>query len=231
MDRSRRRVVLGTLGAAGLAGCLEGGADTQEQADDPDPPASSPADGTPTATPEATDPSPTATPEGPTPAEDGSSASQEGADSTQAGSEETPEESRDDEVFPGYEMATVAVRAPGGERLGVVRAAVADTGDLRYTGLGDTESLPENYGMLFVFEEVDEWTFVMREMEFGIDIVFADSEGVITTIHHAPAPGPDEDGEEQRYPGRGQYVLEVNRGWTTERGVEEGDVLAFDLPE
>ena len=108
-------------------------------------------------------------------------------------------------------------------------AAVADTDELRYLGLSDTNYLPEDRGMLFVYDAVDDRTFVMREMEFGIDIVYADDEGVITEIHHAPEPGPDEDGSEQRYPGRGQYVLEVVYEWTVERGVEEGDVLEFEL--
>lgn len=109
--------------------------------------------------------------------------------------------------------------------LGEVTAAVADTPELRYTGLSETETLPEDRGMLFVYESVAERTYVMREMDFGIDVVFADDEGQITTIHHAPAPEPDEDGSEQRYPGRGQYVLEVNYGWTTDRGVTVGDWL------
>jgi len=117
-----------------------------------------------------------------------------------------------------------------GFELGSVTAAVADTGGLRYTGLSDTEVLPEDRGMLFVFESVADRTFVMRRMDFGIDIVYADAEGTITGIHHAPAPGPDEDGNSQGYPGRGQYVLEVNYGWTTERGVTAGDRLEFDGP-
>jgi uncharacterized membrane protein (UPF0127 family) len=132
-------------------------------------------------------------------------------------------------VFPGYETTDVRVTTPGGEALGSVTAAVADTGELRYTGLSETESLPEDMGMLFVYDEVGSHTYVMRDMDFGLDIVYADDEGAITEVHYAPAPGPNEDGEDQTYPGRGQYVLEVNKGWTTERGVETGDVLRFDL--
>jgi uncharacterized membrane protein (UPF0127 family) len=100
---------------------------------------------------------------------------------------------------------------------------------LRYTGLSDTESLPEDRGMLFVFETADSHTFVMREMDFPIDIVYADVDGTITSIHHAPEPGPDEDGNDQEYPGFGQYVLEVNYDWTTDRGIETGDRLVFEL--
>jgi uncharacterized membrane protein (UPF0127 family) len=131
-------------------------------------------------------------------------------------------------VHPGYETARVRVETVDGELLGAVTAAIADTPDRRYTGLSETESLPADRGMLFVYEAVADRTFVMRGMDFGLDIVFADEEGTITTIHHAPAPGPNEDGTDQRYTGRGQYVLEVNRRWTTERGVTAGDRLRID---
>ncbi|MES3517907.1 MAG: DUF192 domain-containing protein [Natronomonas sp.] len=133
-----------------------------------------------------------------------------------------------DRVHPEYETRVVRIETPDGDVLGSVTAAIADTDDLRYTGLSDTEVLPDDRGMLFVYESVADRTFVMREMDFGIDIVYADGEGVITEIHHAPAPGPEEDGNLQRYPGWGQYVLEVNYRWTEAHGVEVGDVLRFD---
>ena len=135
-------------------------------------------------------------------------------------------------VHSGYDQTTVTVLDDeSDEELGAVEAAIADNGTLRYTGLSDTESLPEHRGMLFVFDGERDLTFVMREMDFAIDIVYVDSNGTITSIHHAPAPGPDEDGESQRYPGRGQYVLEVNHNWTTDRGVDVGDRIVFELPE
>ena len=133
------------------------------------------------------------------------------------------------EIHHDYETTEVTVRSSDSEVLGRVTAAIADTRDLRYLGLSDTESLPEDRGMLFVYDEVQELTFVMREMDFPIDIVYADDEGIITTIHHARAPGPDEDGNDLQFPGRGQYVLELNQHLTTERGVETGDVLEFEL--
>lgn len=132
-------------------------------------------------------------------------------------------------ALAGYDTTEVRATTPGGERLGRVRAAVSDTSDLRYTGLSDVEHLPEDWGMLFVYDSVGGHTYVMREMDFGLDIVYADDDGLITEVHHAPEPGPDEDGESQQYPGTGQYVFEVNEGWTTERGVETGDVLRFEL--
>jgi len=132
-------------------------------------------------------------------------------------------------VHESYETTEIGVVSEDGSELGAVTAAVADTRDLRVLGLSYTDSLPEDRGMLFVYGSVADRRFVMRRMDFGIDIVYADSEGTITDIHHAPEPAPDEDGDDQVYPGRGQYVLEVNYGWTADRGVEAGDRLAFDL--
>jgi hypothetical protein len=199
-----RRTVLGALGTAlggvGLAGCA---------GDDPTGPAETPTVGTTTRTGTATTPT------------DSTERSPAGTDTATA-TDSTA-------IHAEYDTTEVRVLTPGGTLLGSVTAAIADTRELQYLGLSDTSSLPEDRGMLFVFDEPARRTFVMREMDFGIDIVYADSAGEITRIHHARAPGPDEDGNDQRYPGRGQYVLEVNYDWTTERGVTTGDVLEFDL--
>lgn len=133
-------------------------------------------------------------------------------------------------AYAEYDAVDLYAETPGGETLGGVRAALALTGDQQYLGLSDAEEMPEEGGMLFVFDSPGDLTFVMREMDFGLDIIFADADRTITTIHNAPEPGPDEDGNEQEYPGYGQYVLEVNYGWTDRNGVSEGDVLDFELP-
>jgi len=141
----------------------------------------------------------------------------------------TPESSPRPTIHADYETTTVRV-VSSGESLGSVTAAIADTPQRRYTGLSDTQRLPADRGMLFVYESVADRTFVMRRMSFGIDIVYADADRRITTIHHAPEPGPEEDGNDQRYPGRGQYVLELRYEWTREHGVTTGDQLLFSIP-
>ncbi|MFC7073929.1 DUF192 domain-containing protein [Halovenus rubra] len=215
MSDPRRRTLLTMVVSVGLAGCLN---ETDDSSNSRDPsPTESPSSATATATADPSTPTPT-------PTENESDTTTPPEKATQ-----TPTEGTDREIFSDYEMETVSVQTTGGEGLGSVRAAIADTPSLRQTGLSDTETLPENYGMLFVFDSVDDWTFIMPDMDFGIDIIYADATGEITTIHHAPKPGPDEDGSEQEYPGRGQYVLEVNKEWTTERGVERGDILDFQL--
>ena len=133
-------------------------------------------------------------------------------------------------TYADYETTTVTAETPDGDELGSVTAALADDQKKRLLGLSDAESLPEDGGMLFVYDAPrDSLTYVMRRMSFGIDIVYVDGEREIVEIHNAPEPGPNEDGEEQRYPGSGQYVLEVPYEWTDRHDVSVGDSLAFDL--
>ena len=129
-----------------------------------------------------------------------------------------------------YERTTVDVLdAETDETLASVTVRVADTRSKRYTGLSDTDSLGANEGMLFVHDEEGEYAYVMREMAFPLDIVFVDSEGTITAIHHAQLPPEGTSGGDlTRYRGRGQYVLEVPYNYTVERGIEVGDRLRID---
>ncbi|RRJ28429.1 DUF192 domain-containing protein [Halocatena pleomorpha] len=127
-----------------------------------------------------------------------------------------------------YDHATVTIHDENGTRLGSVDARVADTTHKQYTGLSDTEHLPKNDGMLFTYDTAQNHTYVMREMDFGIDIVYIGPNERITSIHHAPKPPEGTDGTDYRYPGYGQYVLEVNHHWTTERGIDVGDRVQIE---
>jgi uncharacterized membrane protein (UPF0127 family) len=108
-----------------------------------------------------------------------------------------------------------------GTRLGAVSVTIADDPQERYTGLSDTESLGANEGMLFVYGSPGRHTYVMRSMDFPIDIVYVAANGSITRIHHAEVEADNEN--LTPYPGYGQYVLEVPYNWTTEHGVSVGD--------
>ncbi|WP_254766046.1 DUF192 domain-containing protein [Salinilacihabitans rarus] len=126
------------------------------------------------------------------------------------------------------DRATVTVVAGDGTTKAVVDAEVADTPVERYVGLSDHDSLADGEGMLFVHGSEDERTYVMREMDFAIDVVFVGADGEITAIRHARAPDPGEDGEDLAYSGRAKWVLEVPRGYADERGIEAGDAVAIE---
>lgn len=120
------------------------------------------------------------------------------------------------------------VDGDSGDELATVEVAVADTPTQRYTGLSDHDSLEEGEGMLFVHSEEDERTYVMREMAFDIDIIFIDADREITTIEHARAPEPDEDGSDLEYSGEAKWVLEVPRGYANETGMDAGDEVEIE---
>ncbi|WP_262174851.1 DUF192 domain-containing protein [Haloarcula laminariae] len=122
-----------------------------------------------------------------------------------------------------------AVSACDGSRtLATVDVRIAANYSQRYTGLSDTESLGPDEGMLFVHGEEDVQTYVMRDMDFALDIIYIDANRTITTIHHAPPP-PEGERYSERYSGRAKYVLEVNRGWANRTGVGVGDTV--ELPD
>jgi len=125
-----------------------------------------------------------------------------------------------------YERTTVEVLDQNGTELATVDVRVARTNEQRRIGLMRTDSLDEDEGMLFVHPRPDEQRYIMDNMDFPIDIIFIDSDGTVTAIRNASVPGEGEDGP---YSGYGQYVLEVNRGWAAENGLEVGDTVR--IPE
>jgi hypothetical protein len=133
------------------------------------------------------------------------------------------------ESTPAYDRGTVALVDENGTVLARVRVRIADTREKRYLGLSATDALDADEGMLFVHDREGEYAYVMREMDFPLDIVFADANGTITTIHHAPLPPAGASGSElTRYRGRGKYVLEVAKDYTTRNDVTTGDEMRID---
>ena len=125
--------------------------------------------------------------------------------------------------------ATVTIFDENGTVLGVVNASVAATSGERYDGLSPYESLANGSGKLFVYDEESRHAFVMRKMDFPLDIVFIGADGRINEIHEAPLP--PEDSDLKRYRGSGQWVLEVPRGWMADQGITEGDRVEIEYHE
>ncbi len=125
---------------------------------------------------------------------------------------------------PEYERTTVTTYDADGTELAAVDVRIADTRAKRWLGLSATDDLPAGEGMLFVHDAEREHTYVMRNMSFGLDIVFVGADERVTTVHHAPAP---DDGADGSYAGRAKWVLEVPLGWTNETGLDPGDRVAI----
>ena len=94
-------------------------------------------------------------------------------------------------------------------------------------GLMFRESLDTNSGMLFIFDEVAEQSFHMRETKIPLDIAFIREDGIIESIKEL------EPFEESPVYSEGEVLcaLEVNRGWFAENNVEVGDQIDIEEGE
>lgn len=128
----------------------------------------------------------------------------------------------------GYE--TVTVTLPDGFN---VRARVADTPEKQEKGLMFVKELPENEGMLFVFEQDEEQGFWMKNTLIDLDMVFIGSDKKVTSVaeevEHSYTYTPD---EEVAYAlGYGRYVLELAAKTAAKHGVRPGTELKFDVTD
>jgi uncharacterized membrane protein (UPF0127 family) len=68
---------------------------------------------------------------------------------------------------------------------------LADTTNKQYQGLSDRKQLAAYEGMLFIFNEVKDKTFVMRNMNFPLDIIFIRDHKIINLYHNLKPEGSE----------------------------------------
>lgn len=100
---------------------------------------------------------------------------------------------------------------------------IADTPEQRERGLSGRASLPDDYGLLFAFEEDSTPSFWMKDMRFPIDIVWIAADGRIAGI--TPGVAPETYPEAFSPPEPVRYVLEIAAGEAARRGYARGVVL------
>lgn len=101
---------------------------------------------------------------------------------------------------------------------------VADEEGERMRGLMDRLNLPDNAGMLFVFDEDAPRSFWMKNTFISLDIIFINSDKEIVSIQKYTQPQTTTSLPSD-YPA--QYVLEVNAGFSDNYNVSPGDIIDF----
>jgi uncharacterized membrane protein (UPF0127 family) len=126
----------------------------------------------------------------------------------------------------------VEVVRPGTEAVLLsVDAELAATPESRTRGLMERPTMPVDAGMLFIFDVAQPLSFWMFNTVISLDIIFADAERRITSIH-ASVPPCRPPLRCPTYPSQGlaQFVLEVNAGTVAKAGIGVGDALRWKLP-
>jgi uncharacterized membrane protein (UPF0127 family) len=104
-----------------------------------------------------------------------------------------------------------------------VLASVAETVPERIQGLSDTPYLPENVVKLFVFGSEGAHSIWMKDMQYPLDIMWANRAGEL--VHIEENVSPDTFPESFRSPVPAWYVIEANAGFVAEQQLQIGDVM------
>ena len=100
---------------------------------------------------------------------------------------------------------------------------IVSTPESQKQGLSGRAHLARNKGMLFAYSTQTERCFWMKDMQFPIDIIWADQNKKVTHIETAVSP--------KSYPktfcALGQYVFELNAHEADRNNLKEGQTLTF----
>jgi hypothetical protein len=111
-----------------------------------------------------------------------------------------------------------------------ITVELAKTSSEQYQGLSDRESLCQNCGMLFAWPEKGIRDFVMRNMNFPLDIIFIANQKIVKIESNL---FPEGDTPQTNYSSEVpvDHVLEVNGGLTDRYGIGVGDEVLVNIPQ
>lgn len=107
-----------------------------------------------------------------------------------------------------------------------VQVEIADTVSKRTQGLMFRKNLPDNQGMLFIFEREDSYSFWMKNMQIPLDIIWIGKDKRIVAIKTNVPPCKDSCSGIMPQE-KAQYVLEVSAGFVEKNKVRVGDKVDF----
>jgi uncharacterized membrane protein (UPF0127 family) len=103
----------------------------------------------------------------------------------------------------------------------IIDAQVASTPDQRETGLMFRKEMPQQEGMLFVFEYPSQQCFWMKNTLLPLSVAFVHDDGTIANIEEMQAQTLDSHCSVEPV----RYVLEMNKGWFSKKGIKAGSRL------
>jgi uncharacterized membrane protein (UPF0127 family) len=103
-----------------------------------------------------------------------------------------------------------------------VTAELADTAETMSMGLMFRESLGENEGMLFVYQEPRTVSFWMKNTRLPLSIGFIDPQGTLLEVHDMQ---PFDTNTTESRSSRVRYALEMNQGWFEKHKLGPGSAV------
>ena len=104
----------------------------------------------------------------------------------------------------------------------VIDAQVAATPEQRSTGLMFRQNMPQSEGMLFVFEQAAPQCFWMKNTLLPLTAAFVADDGTIVNLADMKPQTTESHCSIQAV----RYVLEMNQGWFSKKGIRAGFKLS-----
>lgn len=109
---------------------------------------------------------------------------------------------------------------------GIFTAKIANTDAERAQGLSNTDQLPANQAMIFIFDKDDKWPMWMKDMSYPIDILWLNKDKQVVYIVKNASP--------DSYPDKfvpssdARYVIELPAGTVDSKAIRTNDSAVFD---
>jgi uncharacterized membrane protein (UPF0127 family) len=103
-----------------------------------------------------------------------------------------------------------------------IRAEVANTEEQREIGLMFRREMGANEGMLFVFDDVSQRCFWMKNTLLPLSIAFVADDGTVSDVTEMKPQTLDSHCSSKPV----RYALEMNQGWFAKRGIKPGFKLS-----
>lgn len=100
---------------------------------------------------------------------------------------------------------------------------VAKSESSRQRGLMERTNIPENSGMLFIFEDESPRVFWMKNTPSSLDIIFLDRDLRVVRIHENTKPNQTSETYSSEKPAK--FAVEMNGGWSQKNSLKVGDQL------
>lgn len=107
---------------------------------------------------------------------------------------------------------------------------LATTAAQQQQGLSGRTSLPQNQGMLFIFQTANRYPFWMKDMKFPLDMIFMNNGKIVAIFNNVPVPkGTNPNLPTYTPASPANQVLEINAGQAKKYKFKNGDTVKETL--
>ncbi len=108
-----------------------------------------------------------------------------------------------------------------------IKAEVADSAQERETGLMNRETLPQDRGMVFVFDEASSHPFWMKNTKIALDLIWVAGDGRVSGIYQNATPCTSEPCPTYGENFISRFVVETNAGFVAENEIRPNQKVSI----